>query len=69
MASVNNRVVERSLLDTLQMHVPFIKSVISVRTSVGGVPERSVPHGLKIIDDAIREGYSNFVRSDISGVF
>lgn len=69
MASIHNRIVERALLDTLQSEVPFIKSVITMQTSVGGVPERSVPHGLKIIDDAISEGYDHFVRSDISGFF
>ena len=69
MASVQNRVVERALLDTLQARLPFVKSVISLPTSVGGVPERSVPHGLKMIDDAIKSGCRHFVRSDISGFF
>ena len=69
MASIHNRVVERALLDALQLHSPFVKVVIARETSVGGVPERSVPHGLKIINDAMRSGHQHFVRSDISGFF
>lgn len=69
MASVHNRVVERAWLDTLQSKCTFIKDVITLPTSVGGVPERSVPHGLKLIFEAFEAGYSHFVRSDISGFF
>ncbi len=69
MASVHNRVVERAWLDTLQSKCSFIKDVITLPTSVGGVPERSVPHGLKLISEAFENGYSHFVRSDISGFF
>lgn len=69
MASVHNRVVERALLDTLQEKSAFIKDVITMPTSVGGVPERSVPHGLKLIHEAIKNGFNHFIRSDISGFF
>lgn len=69
MASVRNRVVERALLDTLQNHSDFVKSVNTQPTSVGGVPNRSVPHGLQLIDDAFEDGKIHFVRSDISGFF
>ncbi|WP_420604506.1 RNase H family protein [Methylobacterium sp.] len=69
MASVENRVVERALLNHLQGKSPLVQRVINEPTSVGGVPERSVPHGLKLIRDAILEGKRYFVRSDISGFF
>lgn len=69
MASVHNRVVERSLLDCLQSRSRFVKDVNSQDTSVGGVPHRSVPHGLKLIKDAFASGINYFVRSDISGFF
>lgn len=69
MASVRNRVVERSLLNTLQSRVPFVRQVIERPTSVGGVPDRSVPHGLKLIRDAFNEGNLFFARSDIRGFF
>ncbi|AUQ52880.1 RNase H family protein [Phaeobacter inhibens] len=69
MASVRNRIVERALLDTLQGKSDFVKSVNTQPTSVGGVPNRSVPHGLQLIDAAFRDGKVHFVRSDISGFF
>ena len=69
MASVQNRIVERALLDRLQSDSKFVQEINSLPTSVGGVPHRSVPHGLKIIDDAIQDGKTSFVRSDITGFF
>jgi len=69
MASVRNRIVERALLDILQSKSDFVKSVNTLPTSVGGVPNRSVPHGLQLIDSAFDEGKIHFVRSDISGFF
>lgn len=69
MASIENRIVERALLETLQAKSAFVKAVITYPTSVGGVPDRSVPHGLKIINEAIADGFQHFVRSDISGFF
>lgn len=69
MASVHNRVVERALLNALQSKSALAKKVIALPTSVGGVPHRSVPHGLKLIRDAFEQGRLHFVRSDISGFF
>lgn len=69
MASVRNRIVERAILDTLQDKSDFVKSVNTQPTSVGGVPNRSVPHGLQLIDGAFNGGKIHFVRSDISGFF
>lgn len=69
MASVRNRIVERAMLDTLQSHSDFVRSVNTLETSVGGVPNRSVPHGLQIIERAFECGKIHFVRSDISGFF
>ena len=69
MASVQNRIVERALLDTLQAKSRFVQAVNSHPTSVGGVPNRSVPHALKMIDEAFKSDQTKFVRSDISGFF
>jgi ribonuclease HI/retron-type reverse transcriptase len=69
MASVHNRVVERAWLDSLQSHSNLVRSVITQPTSVGGVPNRSVPHGLKLIKDAFSIGKRFYARSDISGFF
>ena len=69
MASVRNRIVERALLNGLQKQSDFVRRVNTKQTSVGGVPNRSVPHGLALIDQAIKDGNKYFVRSDISGFF
>lgn len=69
MASVQNRIVERAWLDSLQSHSEFVKGVINQPSSIGGVPNRSVPHGLKLIRDAFGDGKAFYVRSDISGFF
>ena len=69
MASVHNRVVERALLDCLQKESAFVRGVINLPTSIGGVPDRSVPHGLKMIRDAFAADKLHYVRSDISGFF
>jgi ribonuclease HI len=69
MASVQNRIVERALLERLQKDVPYVRSVIQTPTSVGGVPNRSVPHGLKIIQRCFEEEKVHYVRSDISAFF
>ena len=69
MASVQNGIVERALLDSLQAKSHFIQQVLEVPTSVGGVPHRSVPHGLRVIEEAFKEGKLWFARSDTSGFF
>src|SRR5262249_3504181 len=49
--------------------VPAIREIMATPTSVGGIPERGVPHGLMLIDQAIRNGHDWFVRSDIQNFF
>lgn len=69
MASVHNRIVERALLDCLQGRSSYVRQVLDVPTSVGGVPHRSVPHGLAEIQKGFEQGASWFARSDITGFF
>ena len=82
MAPIDNRVVRRAILEVLQGFgsstspsrkrwpgVPAVKQVMETRTSVGGIKNRGVPHGLSLIDDAVRSGKSWFVRSDIKEFF
>ena len=69
MASVQNRIVERALLDCLQAKSTYVQQVLEIPTSVGGVPHRSVPHGLRLIDDALKDGKLYFARTDIRGFF
>ena len=68
-APIHNRIVERAWLNCLQGHVPFVCDVVQTPTSVGGVPDRSVPHALALIRDAMRDGKECFIRADISGFF
>lgn len=69
MASVHNRIVERALLDCLQDRSSYVRQVLDVPTSIGGVPHRSVPHGLAEIQKGFVQGASWFARSDITGFF
>ncbi|XSC43790.1 reverse transcriptase domain-containing protein [Bradyrhizobium sp. RDT10] len=82
MAPINNRIVRRAILEVLQgfgsdsaplqkrwSGVPAVKRVMETRTSVGGIKERGVPHGLALIDEAVRSGMPWFVRSDIKEFF
>ena len=68
-APIHNRIVERAWLNCLQEHVPLVRDVIQTPTSVGGVPDRSVPHALALIRNAMTDGKECFVRADISGFF
>lgn len=68
-APIRNRIVERAILDCLQSHVPFVKTVISTPTSVGGVPNRGVGHGLALVQNALALPDTFYIRSDISGFF
>jgi RNA-directed DNA polymerase len=68
MAPVRNRIVERALLNALQDDVQYVTDVINTPTSVGGVPDRSVPHGLALIREQMGDK-PYFVRADISGFF
>ena len=83
MAPVSNRVVRRAILEVLQGFgseapsplqrrwpgVTAVRQVMGTRTSVGGIKECGVPHGLSLIDEAVRDGKSWFVRSDIKEFF
>lgn len=69
MAPIHNRIVERAWLNSLQEDVSFVRQIIQTPSSVGGVPDRSVPHGLALIRDAMDSNKCFFVRSDIFGFF
>ena len=47
----------------------YVRQVLEVPTSIGGVPFRSVPHGLAEIEQAFDGGKLWFARSDITGFF
>lgn len=80
MAPIANRIVRRAILEVLQgygvegspkswLGVPAVRQIMETRTSVGGIKDRGVPHGLSLIDEAVRSGKTWFVRSDIKDFF
>ena len=81
-APIENRIVRRAILEVLQGYgnensasrkrwagISAVRAIMDTRTSVGGIRERGVPHGLSLIDEAIRAGKPWFVRSDIKSFF
>jgi RNA-directed DNA polymerase len=81
-APVENRIVRRAILDILQGYghsspnprnrwtgIQAVRNILETPTSVGGIPSRGVPHGLSLIDTAVRSGHHWFIRSDIRDFF
>lgn len=82
LAPIANRIVRRAVLEVLQgygsdddpprrrwLGIPQVREVMTTRTSIGGIPERGVPHGLALVDEAVAQGRVWFVRSDIKNFF
>ncbi|MCK1417635.1 hypothetical protein IVB55_32795 [Bradyrhizobium sp. CW4] len=80
MAPIANRIVRRAILEVLQGYgaegspkrwpgVPAVRHIMGTRSSVGGIKDRGVPHGLSLIDEAVRSSKTWFVRSDIKDFF
>ena len=68
-APIENRVVQRAILDVAQEQIPAVVQVLGTPTSIGGIPKRGVGHALALIEAEIKNGARYFVRSDISGFF
>lgn len=68
-APVENRIVERALLDCMQRKVPFVQQVLNTETSIGGVPNRGVAHGIGLVYQKLQEKDAYYIRSDISDFF
>lgn len=73
---VRNRIVQRAILDVLQSSKPAIAKrlggipkVLATPTSVGGIPGRGSPEAVELIQRAIRNGATHYVRSDIKDFF
>ncbi len=73
---VRNRIVQRAILDVLQSDKPDIAKrlgdipkVLATPTSVGGIPGRGSPEAVVLIQRAIREGATHYLRSDIQNFF
>lgn len=81
-APIANRVVRRGILEVLQGYgeradnprrrwggIPAVRNIMAIPTSVGGIRERGVPHGIALIDQEVRRGNHWFERSDIKNFF
>lgn len=82
LAPIDNRVVRRGILEVLQGYgdeannprhrwagILAVQNIMATPTSIGGIRKRGVPHGLTLIDRAVRAGNHWFVRSDIKNFF
>ncbi|MEW8294041.1 MAG: reverse transcriptase domain-containing protein [Candidatus Thiodiazotropha sp.] len=65
---IENRIVQRSILDTLQSHPPLKKYFIT-ETSFGGIKNRSVSDALRRAYETIQSGAEYYIRSDIEAFF
>lgn len=75
-APIENRIVQRAILNVLQSDYPNVSSrlgeiptIIRTRTSVGGVPERGVPDAIKVVQEAMDNHQTTYLRSDIKAFF
>jgi hypothetical protein len=67
-AAIENRVVQRALLDVLQS-LPEIQKILATRTSVGGVKDRGREHAMALVREALNANGRYYLRSDIEGFF
>lgn len=68
-APIPNRIVQRAILDVLQDNVPYVKAVMAVPTSFGGIKGKSVALAIDAINNAFTSGVTHYVRSDIPSFF
>lgn len=70
-ASLEDRVVQRAILDVLQQSKLLlrIKTVLETPTSVGGIPGRGVDNALQLFEDCHLNGYRHVAGSDIKDFF
>ena len=67
-AAVENRIVQRAILDVLQRE-PAIRKVLETPTSFGGIKKRGRQHAIATVLKAIQDGGRYYIRSDIEGFF
>ncbi|WNK20948.1 reverse transcriptase domain-containing protein [Halomonas piscis] len=74
--ALEDRIVQRAILDVLQENVPKVEEVLRTPTSFGAIPQDFSPSGPSGVKNAIeevmtysRKGYRFFYRTDIPGFF
>ncbi|WP_267269924.1 reverse transcriptase/maturase family protein [Pseudomonas protegens] len=66
---IENRIVQRAILDLLQAHVPYVKDVLDVPTSFGGIKGKRVESAILKVKEAFSGGARFYIRSDIPSFF
>ncbi len=66
-APVENRIVQRAILEVLQNKVPAVADILKIPTSVGGI--KGVEDAINQVTEAIRNGAKWYIRSDIHDFF
>lgn len=66
---IENRIVQRAILDVLQTHVPYVKAVLDVPTSFGGIKGKRVEFAILKVKEAFAGGAKFYIRSDIPSFF
>lgn len=68
LSPIENRIVQRAILDVLQSHPP-LKEYFNIETSFGGIKNRRVSDALRTTYETIQSGAKYFLRSDIKAFF
>lgn len=69
LAPIENRIVQRAILDVLQDHVYFISEVLEIPNSFGGLKRKNTKQAIEEIMEQHSIGKSHFIRSDIPNFF
>ena len=67
-ASVDARIVQRSILNELSNRKP-IQKYFQVATSFGAIPKKGVPEAIRAAVSAIEGGATHYIKSDIADFF
>lgn len=68
-APITNRIVQRAILDVLQENVSYVRDVMNIPTSFGGIKGKNVAQAIGAINASFASGAKYYVRSDIPSFF
>ncbi len=68
-APIENRIVQRAILDVMQDCVPYVNEVLNVQTSFGGIKGKRVELAVEKVKEAFTLGAKYYLRSDIPSFF
>ncbi len=68
-APIQNRIVQRAILDVLQDNVVYVQEVLNIETSFGGIKGKNVAQAIGAINKSFSSGMTHYIRSDIPNFF